>query len=120
MLEIKYPSDKVDYSPLQDAVDRIYKLRISTPTATEAIGKSIATSIPKVYSQIEEALANEKKEKNELDALNKYNEYMDNWANAVITDDKGNFTANQIAQAKSWLASRPSEYTTTDPNYGVI
>lgn len=31
---------------------------------------------------------------------------MDKWANAVITDQAGIYTPNQIAQAKAWLENR--------------
>jgi Fe-S cluster assembly iron-binding protein IscA len=102
-LSINYP-DKVDYTPLQTMVDRIYVK--AQPSLGTSMLKTTGDSLGKLGSSIELYNANQEKQKNEELAQKKYTTYMDNWSNMVLNDTTGKYTENQVNQAKAWLENR--------------
>jgi Fe-S cluster assembly iron-binding protein IscA len=102
-LLISYPA-QVDYTPLQNAVDRLYVK--SQPSLGTSMLKTTGDSLGKLGSSIELYNANQEKQKNEELAQKKYTTYMDNWSNMVLNDTTGKYTENQVNQAKAWLDSQ--------------
>ena len=82
-LSINYP-DKVDYTPLQTMVDRIYVKK--QPSLGKSMLKTTGDSLGKLGSAFELYNANQEKEKNEEEAQDKY-EYC---SNKIASDNKNN------------------------------